>query len=108
MNAAAAKLRAEQQHAAGTGPFKLAMDPQSNFVYVAFSGSNTVSSYRINRNSGALKLNGSATTGNGTGAIKTDPSGKFIAVDAVHNVLYQPTFPAPLGSRAGAREVRLQ
>jgi 6-phosphogluconolactonase len=66
--------------AAGTGPFKLAMDPQGNFVYVTFSGSNTVSSYRINRNSGALKLNGSATAGNGTGAVKTDPSGKFLYV----------------------------
>jgi 6-phosphogluconolactonase len=65
---------------AGSGPFKLAMDPQGNFVYVTFSASNTVSSYRINRNSGALKLNGSAAAGNGAGAVKTDPSGKFLYV----------------------------
>ncbi len=66
--------------AGGTGPFKLAMDPQGNFVYVTFSGSNTVSSYRINHNTGALKLNGSATAGKGAGAVKTDPSGKFLYV----------------------------
>jgi hypothetical protein len=65
---------------AGSGPFKLAMDPQGNFIYVTFSASNTVSSYRINRNSGALKLNGSAAAGNGAGAVKTDPSGKFLYV----------------------------
>lgn len=64
----------------GSGPFKLAMDPQGNFLYVTFSASNTVSSYRINRNSGALKRNGSAAAGNGAGAVKTDPSGKFLYV----------------------------
>jgi 6-phosphogluconolactonase len=66
--------------AAGTGPFKIAMDPQGNFIYVTFSGSNTVSSYRINRNTGALKVNGSAAAGMGAGAVKTDPSGKFLYV----------------------------
>lgn len=66
--------------AAGSGPFKLAIDPQGNFVYVTFSGTNTVSSYRINRNTGALKLNGSASAGKGAGAVKTDPSGKFLYV----------------------------
>ena len=66
--------------AAGSGPFKLAIDPQDNFVYVTFSGSNTVASYRIDRNTGALKLNGSATAGKGAGAVKTDPSGKFLYV----------------------------
>jgi DNA-binding beta-propeller fold protein YncE len=66
--------------AVGSGPFKLAIDPQGNFVYVTFSGSNTVASYRINRNTGALKLNGSATAGKGAGAVKTDPSGKFLYV----------------------------
>jgi len=66
--------------AAGSGPFKLAIDPQGDFVYVTFSGSNTVASYRINRNTGALKLNGSATAGKGAGAVKTDPSGKFLYV----------------------------
>lgn len=65
---------------AGSGPFKLAIDPQGNFVYVTFSGSNTVASYRINRNSGALKFNASAAAGNGAGAVKTDPSGKFLYV----------------------------
>lgn len=65
---------------AGIGPFKLAMDPQGNFIYATFSGSNTVSSYRINRNTGALKLNGSAAAGKGAGAVKTDPSGKFLYV----------------------------
>jgi Lactonase, 7-bladed beta-propeller len=65
---------------AGSGPFKLAMDPQGNFLYVTFSGSNTVSSYRINHNTGALKLNGSASAGKGAGAVKTDPSGKFLYV----------------------------
>lgn len=66
--------------AAGSGPFKVAMDPQGNFIYVTFSGSNTVSSYRINRNTGALKVNGSAATGKGAGAVRTDPSGKFLYV----------------------------
>jgi 6-phosphogluconolactonase (cycloisomerase 2 family) len=56
------------------------MDPKGNFIYVTFSASNTVSSYRINRNSGALKLNGSAAAGNGAGAVKTDPSGKFLYI----------------------------
>jgi 6-phosphogluconolactonase (cycloisomerase 2 family) len=73
---------------AGSGPFKLAMDPQGNFVYVTFSASNTVSSYRINRNSGALKLNGSAAAGNGAGAVKTDQSGKFLYVaNSVDNTI---------------------
>jgi 6-phosphogluconolactonase (cycloisomerase 2 family) len=66
--------------AAGSGPFRLAMDPQGNFIYVTFSGSDIVSSYRINRNTGALKLNGSAAAGKGSGAVKTDPSGKFLYV----------------------------
>jgi 6-phosphogluconolactonase (cycloisomerase 2 family) len=74
--------------AAGGGPFKLAMDPQGNFVYVTFSGSNTISSYRINRNTGALKLTGSATAGKGAGAVKTDPSGRFLYVaNAIDNTI---------------------
>ena len=74
--------------AAGSGPFKLAVDPQGNFVYVTFSASNTVSSYRINRNTGALKLNGSAAAGNGVSVVKTDPSGKFLYVaNSVDNTI---------------------
>jgi len=74
--------------AAGSGPFKIAMDPQGDFIYVTFSSSNTVSSYRINRNTGALKLNGSAAAGKGAGAVKTDPSGKFLYVaDSIDNTV---------------------
>ncbi|HZR55741.1 MAG TPA: beta-propeller fold lactonase family protein [Terriglobales bacterium] len=66
--------------ATGNGPYKLAMDPQRNFIYVTFSNSDTVSSYRIDRNTGALKSSGNASVGNGAGAVKTDPSGKFLYI----------------------------
>ncbi len=70
---------------AGNGCYKIAMDPQGNFIYVTFPSSNLIASYRINRNTGALKLTGSAPTGYSDGAVITDRSGTFLYVANVED-----------------------
>jgi len=66
------------------------MDPQGNFVYVGFRNSN-LASYRIDRNSGALKVNEIANLlpGATANAVRTDASGRFVYVaDSTNSGLY--------------------
>ena len=81
-------------------PFATGIDPNvlavsNSFLYVfggnAFGVPKSISGYAIDTLSGALTpVPGSPFTGHGSPA-------NYIAADAVHNILYQPTFPAPLG-----------
>src|SRR5579863_5137278 len=64
--------------APGTGPASVAVDRSGNFLFVAESSSAGVSSYWINRSSGALTLIGTIPAGSHTDALVTDWSGHFV------------------------------
>ena len=64
--------------APGAGPATLTVDRSGNFLFVAEDGSNSVTSYRINRSSGTLTLIGTVTTANGPDAVITDWTGHFV------------------------------
>jgi 6-phosphogluconolactonase (cycloisomerase 2 family) len=64
--------------APGTGPASVTVDRSGNFLFVAESSSAGVSSYRINRSSGALTFIGTVQAGSHTDALVTDWSGHFV------------------------------
>jgi 6-phosphogluconolactonase len=69
----------------GNNPFKAAVDPASEFLYVAnlnADNSNNISAYRINDTSGALKLIPFSPFASGMGSADPaiDPSGQFAYV----------------------------
>jgi DNA-binding beta-propeller fold protein YncE len=64
--------------APGAGPATVTVDRSGNFLFVAEQGSNSVTSYRINRSSGMLTKIVTVTTANGPDAIITDWSGHFV------------------------------
>jgi 6-phosphogluconolactonase (cycloisomerase 2 family) len=64
--------------APGAGPATVTVDRSGNFLFVAEEGSNSVTSYRVNRSSGALTLIGTVSTANGPNAIITDWTGHFV------------------------------
>jgi 6-phosphogluconolactonase (cycloisomerase 2 family) len=65
---------------AKTKPSAVAVDPSSQFVYVANSGSNDISEYTLNAATGALTaISGSpVTTDSAPSTITVDPSGMFV------------------------------
>ncbi|HZR58705.1 MAG TPA: beta-propeller fold lactonase family protein [Terriglobales bacterium] len=66
--------------APGTGPASVTVDRSGNFLFVAEEGSNDVSSYSINRSSGALTFIGTVPAASKPIAIITDWSGHFVYV----------------------------
>jgi 6-phosphogluconolactonase len=58
----------------------VAVDPHSKFVYVANSGSNSISEFTLNSTTGVLtKVSGSpVNTGAAPAAVSVDPSGVFV------------------------------
>jgi len=66
--------------APGAGPASVTVDRSGNFLFVAEQGSNDVTSYRINRSSGALTFIGTVLAATTPNAITTDWSGHFVYV----------------------------
>lgn len=66
----------------GLSPLQMITDPTSNYLYVANSGSATVSSFRINPNTGALTGLNPLTVSTGTTpvALSMHPNGEFLYV----------------------------
>jgi YVTN family beta-propeller protein len=63
------------------GPESITVDPSGRFVYVADTGSSTLSTYRINTSSGALTLlSNSPVLSNDPAAVSVDPTGRFTYV----------------------------
>ncbi|MFI5303598.1 MAG: lactonase family protein [Nitrospiria bacterium] len=67
---------------AGTNPTSVAVDPSGRYLYVSNFGDNTVSSYSINPNTGALTPIATTNPQSGTnpGAIGIDPQDNFVYV----------------------------
>jgi 6-phosphogluconolactonase len=66
---------------AGTNPLAITADPSGQYVYVANSGDNTVSAYRIDPITGVLTSTSAAITTNLLpNSIAVDPSGRFVYV----------------------------
>lgn len=66
--------------APGVGPASVTVDRSGNFLFVAEEGSNDVTSYRINRSSGALTFIGTVVAASKPNAITTDWGGHFVYV----------------------------
>ena len=65
----------------GTTPTALTVDPNGQFLYVANSGSNSVSVYSIDATTGALTAVGfPIAAGTGPGAVTVDPTDHFLYV----------------------------
>ncbi len=60
------------------GPAPLAIDPGKNFLYVGGRGSQEISSYRIDRNTGGLSLIGTAPLQGEPVYLATDRTGRFV------------------------------
>ena len=60
------------------GPAPLAIDPGKNFLYVGRRGSQEISSYRIDRNTGGLSLIGTAPLQGEPVYLATDRTGRFV------------------------------
>ncbi len=81
--------------ATGTSPGSVSVDPSGKFAYVANIGSNTISAYAIDANTGALSeidQNGSAAgnaivAGPAPESVTVDPSGRFAYVTNSNNTI---------------------
>ncbi len=62
----------------GTFPTDVAVDPNGNFLFVAYNSSNAVGVYAINRSSGAITQTASATQSGGTYAVTADFTGQYL------------------------------
>lgn len=70
-----------QNFAAAAGPFSIAVDPSSHFVYAADSAGGAVSAYQINTTTGALvAMAGRVLAGTNPHSIAVDPTGRFAYV----------------------------
>jgi DNA-binding beta-propeller fold protein YncE len=64
----------------GNQPEGIAIDPTGKYLYVTNFADNTISSFSVNAQSGALTLIGTVGTGNGPIGVQVDPSGQFVYV----------------------------
>src|SRR5882672_404836 len=64
----------------GAGPISVTVDPTGQFAYVVNFGSDNVSAFAINANTGALTAVGSSAAGTTPISVTVDPSGKFAYV----------------------------
>jgi 6-phosphogluconolactonase (cycloisomerase 2 family) len=62
----------------GQGPADIVVDPNGNFVFVAYNGSNTVSTYKVNRSTGALLNTSIVQLSGGIVAANTDFTGQYV------------------------------
>ena len=62
----------------GTFPTGIAIDPNGNFLFVAYNTSNTIGVYSIDRSSGAITATGTATESGGTVAVAADFTGQYV------------------------------
>ncbi|MCU1296706.1 MAG: putative transrane protein, partial [Acidobacteriaceae bacterium] len=62
----------------GQGPADIVVDPNGNFVFVAYNESNTVSTYKINRSTGALLNTSIVQLSGGIVAANTDFTGQYV------------------------------
>ncbi len=81
INQSTGALTAKTPVYAGSNPAALAVDPTGRFVYVVNYGSNSVSAFAINQNTGDLSsLGASVAAGTAPVGITVDPSGRFAYV----------------------------
>lgn len=59
-------------------PNAIAVDPNGNFVFAVYDGSNTVVAYQVNRSTGALTKTGSATGSGGMMSVTPDFTGQYV------------------------------
>jgi hypothetical protein len=59
-------------------PNALAVDPNGNFVFATYDGSNTLVAYQVNRSTGALTKAGSATGSGGMMSVTADFTGQYV------------------------------
>jgi len=72
--------------AAGTEPSSVTIDPSGRFAYAAISGSNNISVYTINQQTGALTPGTTVAADTGPFAVTVDPSGRFVyAANVISN-----------------------
>lgn len=65
--------------AAGTAPSAILAEPSGKFLYVANSGSDTISAFKINATTGALaKITGTFSTGTAPDSLSVSNDGKFL------------------------------
>ena len=66
----------------GTAPVAAVVDPTGSFLYVANSGSSSISQFKIDATTGALTALTTPTVGVGTNPVfmVTDPNGQFVFV----------------------------
>ncbi|MCU1297753.1 MAG: 6-phosphogluconolactonase, cycloisomerase 2 family [Acidobacteriaceae bacterium] len=62
----------------GQGPAEIIADPNGNFVFVAYHGSNTVSTYKVNRSTGALLNTSIVQLSGGIVGVHTDFTGQYV------------------------------
>ncbi len=65
----------------GNGPTSMAMDPNGNFLFVAYNLTNTVEVYQINRSSGDLVEIESPSGSGGINSVTTDFTGQYVYAD---------------------------
>jgi hypothetical protein len=65
----------------GTAPTDIAIDPNGNFLFVSYNGSNTMEAYKINRSSGALTETATVTGSGGMNQVTTDFTGQYVYAD---------------------------
>jgi 6-phosphogluconolactonase len=66
--------------ATGSVPSAIAVTPSINALFVANSGSNSISSYKVNSDGTLAAVSGTTPTGTTPVALAVDPAGKFLFV----------------------------